>query len=361
MCRHRHDGPGAVFHQDVIRDPDRDRFTRRGIAGIRAEKDPGLRLFARHPPRDDVHALRVATVRAHRATLLVRGERVHERVLWSEHHVCGAEDRIGTRGKDRDLQARRCLEHELRPLATADPVSLQGAGRVRPIEPVEVLEQPLGVFADREEPLLQVPQLDLRVGMALAIAVDHLLVGHDAHVLGAPVDGRLLAEREPRLEELQENPLRPLVVARIGRRELVPPVEHPAEPPQLPTERLDILGDELARMRADRQRVVFRMDAERVETDRLEHVVPAEPLESAVDVGAGEREHVAHVQPFGRRVREHHEVVERSIGPVDVGLVAVLARPPLLPLGLDGRRIVVRHLGHKYMKLNRLASPGNPA
>src|SRR2546427_12572394 len=64
-----------------------------------------------------------------------------------------------------------------------------------------------------------------RVGMALAETVDHLLVRHDAHVLRTPIDRRLLPEGDPRLEELQEDPLRPLVVAGVGGRELVTPVE----------------------------------------------------------------------------------------------------------------------------------------
>src|SRR5438132_10683290 len=71
--------------------------------------------------------------------------------------------------------------------------------------------------------------------MALAVAVDHLLVGENAHVLGTPVDRGLLAEREPRLEELDEDPLGPLVIARVRRGELVAPVEHAAEAPQLAT------------------------------------------------------------------------------------------------------------------------------
>src|SRR5438093_885949 len=59
----------------------------------------------------------------------------------------------------------------------------------------------------REEPLLEETLLHPGVGMALAVAVDHLLVGENAHVLGTPVDRGLLAEREPRLEELDEDPL----------------------------------------------------------------------------------------------------------------------------------------------------------
>src|SRR6059036_1702395 len=131
--------------------------------------------------------------------------------------------------------------------------------------------------------------------MALAETVNHLLVRHDAHVLRTPIDRRLLPEGDPRLEELQEDPLRPLVIAGVGGRELVTPVEHAAEAPQLAAERLDVLGNELRRMRADRKRVILGMNAECVESDRLEYIVALEPLEPAVNIGAGEREHVPHV------------------------------------------------------------------
>src|SRR5207244_3123062 len=137
-------------------------------------------------------------------------------------------------------------------------------------------------------PLLEEPLLDLRVGMALAETVDHLLVRHDAHILRTPIDRRLLPEGDPRLEELQKDPLRPLVVAGVGGRELVTPVEHAPETPQLTAEGLDVLGDELRGMRADRERVVLGVNAERVEPEHRDLPPSAEPLEPAINVGAGE-------------------------------------------------------------------------
>src|SRR5437667_1640458 len=196
--------------------------------------------------------------------------------------------------------------------------------------------------------------------MALAVAVDHLLVRDDAHVLRTPVDRRLLPERDARFEELHEDPLRPLVIAGVRGGQLVAPVEHAAEPPELAAERGDVLGDELGGVRADRERVVLRVDAEGVEPDRLEHVVALEPAEPAVNIRAGERKHVPYVQPFRGRIGKHHEVVERPPRPVEVRLVGVISSPTRLPPRLDRLRVVTRHLGHKSMKLNRLAPASNP-
>ncbi len=352
--RHGHDRPGAVLHEHVVRGPDGDRFARRGVARVGAGEDSRLGAVA-DAPGDDVLALGRALVFPHRRALLLGGERLDERVLGGQHQVGRSEHGVGAGREHGDALAAGGLEDQLRPLAPADPVALQREGAGRPVEVVEVAEQALGVPGDREEPLLEEALLDLGVGVALAVAVDHLLVGDDAFVLRAPVDRRLLAERQPRLEELQKNPLRPLVVAGVGGGELVPPVEHAAEALELAAERVDIARDELRRVGAHRQREVLRVDAERVEPHRLEHVEALQPPEAAVDVRARECEHVPHVQPFGGRIREHHEVVERPARAIEVRLVDAPLLPASLHRGFDDLRIVVRGVRHKYLKLHALA------
>ena len=72
-----------------------------------------------------------------------------------------------------------------------------------PADPVEIVEQTLGVVGDPEEPLLELAQLDLGAA-ALATAVDHLLVGQHRRVVGAPFDGGLLAIRQAALESARK-------------------------------------------------------------------------------------------------------------------------------------------------------------
>ena len=82
--------------------------------------------------------------------------------------------------------------------------------------------------------------------------------------------------------------------------------------------------------------------------DRLEDRVPLEPLESSVYVVAREREEVADVQPLRRRVREHHQRVERAHAGSEVGVVRPPRLPAFLPFSLDGGRIVAgRFLGRR--------------
>ena len=79
-------------------------------------------------------------------------------------------------------------EIDLGPLAAADPVALHVLDRARPVDVVEVVDQPLGVGRDPQHPLGQRHAHD-RIPAALALAVDHLFIGQHGTQLGAPVDG----------------------------------------------------------------------------------------------------------------------------------------------------------------------------
>ena len=59
----------------------------------------------------------------------------------------------------------------------------------------------------------------------LALAVDDLLIGQHSAQGGAPVDRDLCLVGQAPVEQLQEDPLRPLVVLGVGGAELAVPVE----------------------------------------------------------------------------------------------------------------------------------------
>jgi hypothetical protein len=80
------------------------------------------------------------------------------------------------------------------------------------------------------------------VAPALGEAVNDLLVGEDSPERGAPVDRHVGAVREAAVEELEEDPLRPLVVARVGGRDLALPVVREAERLELAAEAVDVGG-----------------------------------------------------------------------------------------------------------------------
>ena len=137
------------------------------------------------------------------------------------------------------------------------------------------------------------------------------------------------------------------------------PVDHEANAAQLASEVLDVLRNQPHRMPADLQGVVLRVDAERVKAYGLEDAVPLQALKSSMDVGTREREDVPDVQPFGRRVRKHHQLIERGRRRLQVGLVGAALLPAALPFELDGDRIVARPLvgdrmrsGHGVVELD---------
>ena len=65
----------------------------------------------------------------------------------------------------------------------------------------------------------------------LALAVDDLLVGEHGAQFRAPPHGALVDVGEAAPEELQEDPLRPAEVARVGRVDLALPVIGEARAP----------------------------------------------------------------------------------------------------------------------------------
>ena len=147
------------------------------------------------------------------------------------------------------------VEVDFRPGAAADPVALQGFDAFGPIEGFQIFFEAIGVRGDAEHPLPQ-RHADDGVVAAFALAVDDFFVGEHRAQGRAPVDrgfglvgeamfvlvradgvvalrlyvGRdwqfadrsaaLLVVVEPRVVDLEKDPLRPADVFDIGRRQL---------------------------------------------------------------------------------------------------------------------------------------------
>src|SRR5689334_20944300 len=90
------------------------------------------------------------------------------------------------------------------------------------------------------------------------------------------------------------------------------PIDHQTAALKLAAEVVDVLRDQVGRVDADLEREVLGVDPEGVVPERLEHGVPLEPLESSIYVVARKREEVPDVQALSRRVRKHHQGVERA-------------------------------------------------
>ena len=234
-----------------------------------------------------------------------------------------------------------------------------------PLDRVEVVEQAVGVVGDAEEPLLELLGLDLGAA-ALAAPVDDLLVGQDRLVVRAPLDRGLLAVGQPVLEELQEDPLRPAVVARLVRAELARPVDRDAPLAELPPERLDRRVRRVARVLAGRDRVVLGRQAERVVAHRLQDPPPGAAVEvgdrvaDRVDLQVADVRLAAGVRAASRACRPSAVAAAPAARRVRVvDLPGALVGPHLLPAGLDllGVVAVLGHSGSSRIESRRAERP----
>jgi hypothetical protein len=202
---------------------------------------------------------------------------------------------------------------------------------------IEVVQEPLGVGRDLEEPLGDPPLLHGRPA-PLARTSDHLLVGQHRLARRAPVDGGLLPLHQAGFEQLKEDPLRPAIVIRIGGVDRVGPIEHAPDPSELSCEVRDIPRDQVHGMDVDLEREVLGMDPEGVEPDGLEDGPPPQPMVAAMHIRTGEGIDVPHMEALGGGIGEHHQLIEGIADGTQLilrELVRTLRFPDLLPLLLD--------------------------
>ena len=226
---HGHDRAGAVVHQHVVGDPDRDPLVVHGVDGVEAGEDARLLLARERAPRSS-RRRRGARTRAISSPFSARSAKRSTSGCSgastknvAPNSVSGRVVKTGTSSSSSSI--RKMIS---RALGAADPVALHRQHALGPrLEQRHLVEQPVGVVGDPEHPLLEVPRLDLGAA-ALAVAVDHLLVREHGLVVRAPLDRRRLAVGEARLVQLQEEPLRPAVVLGLVRRDLARPVDRPA-------------------------------------------------------------------------------------------------------------------------------------
>ena len=172
--------------------------------------------------------------------------------------------------------------------AATDPVALHRLDCVRPIQQVEVVDQSIRVGGDAHLPLPHVALEDREVAAVAATIGSDFLVRNNSAQAWAPVDWRLADVRqppsveflppfagrhcrpvarrrgaraglelgdqlvdasrdlalrvEPRIEDLQEDPLRPAVVAGVGGGDAAPAIVTQPQSPQLTAIGLDVLG-----------------------------------------------------------------------------------------------------------------------
>ena len=230
-------------------------------------------------------------------------------------------------------------EPDQQALRAPDPVLLHEADLFRPaLEMIEARQQIVGIVGDLEEPLGKLALLDRRA-RAPAAAVDHLLVGEHGLVDRVPIDLRFLARDQASGEEIEEQLLLMLVVARIAGRDLARPVEREPHRLQLRPHGGDIGVGPCPRMSVVLHGGVLGRHAERVPAHRMEHAEPPRAPIARHHVAHGVVAHMAHVNA-PRRIREHLEHVIFRPRIVVVGLEDLRVRPGLAPFGFGFAHVV---------------------
>ena len=204
LAGHGHDGPGAVAHQHVVGDEHRQRLAVRRVGGSGTQEHAGLVAIrglaielalagGRGAVGLDGFLRRRGTAGPSRVGALGPGvgqEVVDHRVLRGQHHVGGSEERVGPRGEDRDRSDLGGEPH-LGALAAADPVPLHQLDGLGPVEPVEIVEQPVGVGGDPHHPLLHRATEHREVAPLRSPVGRDLLVGQHGAEPRAPVHRHL--------------------------------------------------------------------------------------------------------------------------------------------------------------------------
>ena len=342
-----HDGSGAIPHHDIIGYKERDPVARDGIDGGQAvQLHAGLVLH-------ELRALEFRLLGGFLPVLLyVRPVRnpvlifVQQRMLRGNDHERHAVERVAPRGINLELLVRnrrplpvRDIKVNERAGGAADPGNLLLLDGIRIIHGIEAIEELVRVGRDFQEPHVLRQLHDIAVA-DVALAALGVLVGQDHLAVRAVVDERLRAEHEPVFEQLQENPLRPLVVVRVGRREFPRPVKREADLLQLVGKVRDILLRDDMRMRIRLDGVVFRGKAERIKADREQDVIALHAAFSREHLNGAVGFDMSYMHTLAGRIRELHESVPLRLFVKIHRLERIGVGPCLLPFRLNFTEVV---------------------
>src|SRR5699024_6167947 len=217
---HGHDRAGAVVGQYVVGGPHRYLFAADRVGGPHTQVHAGLGTLGGQPV--DVGGLAgLGQVGLEGLPLLRCHDLCGQGGVGGHHHEGGAVQGVRAGGVHGDgpVAAIGQVQRELHvgTLGASDPIALGVDHAVRPrgSQPVQVIQQFLGVGGDPEVPLVQFALGDLGAA-ALAPAVHDLLIGQHGLVIGAPVHRGVLLVAEAASGRLTDQPLRPPVARRVG-------------------------------------------------------------------------------------------------------------------------------------------------
>ncbi len=342
---HAHHRAVAVVDQHVVADPERDRLVAERVLDVEAGEQ-ALLLLRRKLGFSRAAGLAFFEEGGH---LGPRRRRVQRQCMLgrngAERH---AHDGVGPGREDVEAAVADQLavgavdpvrEGEAHAFALADPVLLHRLDALGPARQsgANAIEQLFGVARDLQVVAGNLALLD-DGARAPAAAFHDLLVGEHRLVDRIPVHGLRPALGDAGVEHLQEQPLVPLVVARIAGRDLAAPVDGQAHRLHLRLHGGDVLARPFRRRHAVLHRRVLGRQAEGVPAHRHQHIHAGHPQVAGQHVVDGVVAHMTHVQaPAG--VRQHRAGVELRLGGVFADAIDIRGRPGRPGTLLDRARI----------------------
>ena len=215
MGRNRHDRTGTISHQNVVGDPDRDLLFVDRIDRISADEHTGLILIQFRPLHFGLG--RTFLLIGFNFRLLIGSRDLVDQRMFRRKDAIGC-TKQGIAAGRKDSEVFICsvdLEFDFRTDGLADPVALYFFCRFRPVDGIKIGQQFFRISRDVDDPLLHV-LADDRITASFRLAVNDFIIGQDAAQFFTPVDRHLDTSCITVQEELFEDPLRPLVVIRIG-------------------------------------------------------------------------------------------------------------------------------------------------
>src|SRR5215472_11978961 len=286
-----------------------------------------------------------------------------------EHQKCTAVKRVRSGSENANLLIHvPNFEIDLRAFASADPVALEQFDSFGPIKSREFVEQSLRIRSNTQHPLPHRSSYD-REAANFAFSIHNLLVRQDCAQLRTPVHwdisdvseaniirigsaisgNRLSSIRlrvEPGVVDLEENPLRPFVISRLGCVDFSLPIVRETNPLQLALKLRHVFTGGDCRMLTGFDRVLLCGQTKGVPAHRMQDAETSQAFIPRYDVSRCVAFRMTNVQSGSAGVRKHIEHVEFWLRRIETLLAWVqrVKKLALLPDGLPFRFDLVERI-----------------
>ena len=251
-------------------------------------------------------------------------------MLRRNYHICSTVECVGTGGINRKCIACCCLKINLGTRTSANPVFLLSLYTVGIINKVKVIDKSVGILGDFEHPL-RLYFVNNFTSAAFANTVYNLFVCKYAFTGSTPVYIHFFFIGKAVFEELNKNPLSPLVIIRVSCIYLSAPVKGNAERLNLLFKAGNIFLCNDFGMNMVFNCIVFCRKSECVPTDWIKNIVALKSSLTSNRIKRRIRTRMSNVKSLSRRIRKFYKGIEFFFIRVRIGVENTFILPYFLP------------------------------